>query len=171
MKTHALVEEGCVGFRQGCNVTVCLSKVFKMAAVGLDTQPGRYSAPTVPHPVASVSDGPCLNRKYLQRLLVAHFPKCIYMSPASHFMHQPYTLLLVTGKRKVPLALWGLRIWPTFIWYFWLDTKSHILYWSYNIKSPDTLYIIVTSFKRRNIFPLAISCVFLSYACIIHKIR
>jgi len=75
VKKHSFVEEGSVCFRR--NITVCLSEVFKMADVGLDTQPGRYSAPTVPHLVASVCDGPCLNRKYLPRLLVAHFPKCV----------------------------------------------------------------------------------------------
>jgi hypothetical protein len=99
-KTRALVEEGFVCFRQHCNVTVCLSEVFKMAAVGLDTQPGSYGA----HHVASVSDGPCLNRKYLPRLLVAHFPKCVYVT------YQPFyapAMHSAAGNRKVksPLAL------------------------------------------------------------------
>ena len=82
-KTHVLVEEGTVCFRQRCNVTLCLSELFKMAAVGLDTQRDRYSAPTLPRLVASVSDGPCLNRKYLPRLLVALFSKtCMCHLPA-----------------------------------------------------------------------------------------
>jgi hypothetical protein len=106
MKTHSFVEEGSVCFRQRCNVRVCLSEVFKMAAFGLHTQPGRYSAPTMPHLVASVCDGPCLNRKYLPRLLVAHFTKYVCAYVTCQPFYAP-AMLSAAGNRKAksPLAL------------------------------------------------------------------
>jgi hypothetical protein len=100
MKTHALVEEGFVCFRQRCNATVCLPEVFKMAAFGLDTQPVLYGAPTV----ASVSDGPCLNRKYLPRLLVAHFPKCAYVTCQPFYAPAMHSAV-GNRKAKSPLSL------------------------------------------------------------------
>jgi hypothetical protein len=102
MKTHVSVEEGSVCFRQRCNVTVCLSEVFKMAAVDLDTQPGRYSDPTVPRLVASLSDGACLNRKYLPRLLVAYFPKSVYVTCQPFYAPAMHS---AAGNRKAKSSL------------------------------------------------------------------